>query len=50
MNLRVLFFKSISLLGSTMGSKGEVAEILDHVAAGLARGLRRLLWRERRGL
>ncbi|MFH1278140.1 MAG: zinc-binding dehydrogenase [Candidatus Eisenbacteria bacterium] len=37
LNLRVLFFKSISILGSTMGSKGEVAEILRHVEAGRLR-------------
>lgn len=37
LNLRVLFFKSLSLLGSTMGSQGEVAEILSHVAAGRLR-------------
>ena len=33
-DLRHLFFKSISLLGSTMGTKGEVAELLRHAAAG----------------
>lgn len=33
-NLRVLFFKNISLLGSTMGSKSELFDIFAHVAAG----------------
>lgn len=33
-NLRMLFFKNLSLLGSTMGSQGELREIVDHVAAG----------------
>jgi NADPH:quinone reductase-like Zn-dependent oxidoreductase len=33
-DLRVLFYKSISLLGSTMGSKGELFRILELVEAG----------------
>lgn len=33
-DLRVLFFKALSLLGSTMGSKGEFAEVVGHVANG----------------
>ncbi len=33
-NLRVLFFKALSLLGSTMGSKAEFIEVLGHVGAG----------------
>jgi NADPH:quinone reductase-like Zn-dependent oxidoreductase len=33
-DLRVLFYKSISLLGSTMGSKGELFRILELVDAG----------------
>jgi len=33
-NLRMLFFKNLSLLGSTMGSQGELREIVEHVAAG----------------
>jgi len=33
-DLRLVFFKQISILGSTMGSAGEVVEIFDHVAAG----------------
>ena len=37
LDLRILFFKNISLLGSTMGSKAEVIEILAHVAAGRLR-------------
>lgn len=34
-NLRHLFFKSLSLLGSTMGSKAEYREVLGHAARGL---------------
>lgn len=34
LNLRHLFFKSLSFLGSTMGSKGEFMEVLQHAAAG----------------
>ncbi|MBI3890479.1 MAG: zinc-binding dehydrogenase [Candidatus Wallbacteria bacterium] len=37
LDLRVLFFKSISLLGSTMGSKGELLELLQHFASGKLR-------------
>lgn len=33
-DLRLVFFKSLSILGSTMGSLGEVHEIAGHVAAG----------------
>lgn len=33
-HLNLVFFKSLSLLGSTMGSLGEVHEVLSHVAAG----------------
>ena len=33
-DLRVLFYKSIALLGSTMGSKGELFEVLKSVDAG----------------
>ena len=36
-NLRVLFFKNISLLGSTMGGKAELIDVLAHVAAGRLR-------------
>jgi NADPH:quinone reductase-like Zn-dependent oxidoreductase len=32
--LNLVFFKSLSILGSTMGSLGEVHEVLGHVAAG----------------
>ncbi len=32
--LTLVFFKSLSLLGSTMGSLGEVHSVLSHVAAG----------------
>jgi NADPH:quinone reductase-like Zn-dependent oxidoreductase len=34
LNLRQLFFKALSLLGSTMGSKAEFGEVLSHAAAG----------------
>jgi NADPH:quinone reductase-like Zn-dependent oxidoreductase len=37
LNLRQLFFKSLSLLGSTMGSRAELALVLGHVAAGRLR-------------
>jgi NADPH:quinone reductase-like Zn-dependent oxidoreductase len=33
-DLRFVFFKQIAILGSTMGSKGSLHEILSHVAAG----------------
>ena len=33
-HMNLVFFKSLSILGSTMGSRGEVYELLDHVAAG----------------
>ena len=33
-HMNLVFFKSLSILGSTMGSLGEVHEVLDHVAAG----------------
>ena len=32
--MNLVFFKSLSILGSTMGSLGEVHEVLAHVAAG----------------
>ena len=34
MFMNLVFFKSLSILGSTMGSLGEVHEVLAHVAAG----------------
>lgn len=37
LNLRQVFFKSLSILGSTMGSKGELVEVLGHLAAGRLR-------------
>jgi NADPH:quinone reductase-like Zn-dependent oxidoreductase len=37
LNLRHVFFKSLSILGSTMGSKGELVEILGHFARGTLR-------------
>lgn len=39
LNLRHLFFKSQSILGSTMGSRGELIEILRHVGAGRLRAV-----------
>ena len=36
-NLRLVFFKLLSILGSTMGSLGELHEILHHVEAGRVR-------------
>ncbi len=36
-NLRYIFFKSLSILGSTMGSKSELHEILGHIEAGRLR-------------
>ncbi len=33
-DLRVVFFKQVSILGSTMGSLGEVLTVMGHVAAG----------------
>lgn len=35
--MNLVFFKSLSLLGSTMGGLGEVHEVLGHVAAGRLR-------------
>ena len=36
-DLRHVFFRQISILGSTMGSKGDLLTVLDHVAAGRLR-------------
>lgn len=36
-NLRLVFFKLLSILGSTMGSLAELQEIMKHVAAGRLR-------------
>ena len=36
-NLRAVFFKSLSILGSTMGSLGELKRLLHHVDAGQLR-------------
>jgi len=36
-NLRAVFFKSLSILGSTMGSLGELKELLRHVERGALR-------------
>lgn len=37
LDLRHLFFKGWSLLGSSMGSRGELAEVLEHMARGTLR-------------
>jgi NADPH:quinone reductase-like Zn-dependent oxidoreductase len=36
-DLRHVFFRSLSLLGSTMGSKGELFQVMAHVEAGRLR-------------
>jgi len=36
-NLQLIFFKSLSILGSTMGSRGELLRIVDLVGKGLLR-------------
>ena len=36
-DLRIVFFKQVSILGSTMGSMGEVLTVMAHVAAGRLR-------------
>ncbi len=37
LDVRPIFFKGLSILGSTMGSRAELLEILDHFAAGRLR-------------
>jgi NADPH:quinone reductase-like Zn-dependent oxidoreductase len=37
MDLRHVFFKSLSILGSTMGSKSEVIRVLRHIEGGRLR-------------
>ena len=37
MDVRPVFFKGLSILGSTMGSRGELMEVLAHVEAGRLR-------------
>lgn len=37
LNYRRVFFKNLSILGSTMGSRGELHTVLSHVAAGRLR-------------
>ncbi len=39
LDLRLLFFKSLSLLGSTMGGRGELDEAMRFVASGMIRPL-----------
>ena len=36
-DFRLVFFKSLSILGSTMGGRHELEEVLGHVAAGRLR-------------
>ncbi len=36
-DLRIVFFKQVSILGSTMGSLGEVLDVMEHVRAGRLR-------------
>jgi NADPH:quinone reductase-like Zn-dependent oxidoreductase len=36
-DLRHVFFRQVEILGSTMGSKGDMLEVLEHVAAGRLR-------------
>jgi NADPH:quinone reductase-like Zn-dependent oxidoreductase len=38
-NLRLLFFKNLAFLGSTMGSKAELLEVLEHVKRGALRAV-----------
>jgi NADPH:quinone reductase-like Zn-dependent oxidoreductase len=33
-DFRLVYFKSLSILGSTMGSRRELAAVLDHLGAG----------------
>jgi NADPH:quinone reductase-like Zn-dependent oxidoreductase len=44
LNLQVLFFKSLSILGSTMGGQGELREIWEHVRAGALRPVVDVVW------
>jgi NADPH:quinone reductase-like Zn-dependent oxidoreductase len=37
LDLRLLFFKSLSLLGSTMGGRGELTEAMRFIASGAIR-------------
>jgi NADPH:quinone reductase-like Zn-dependent oxidoreductase len=39
MDLKVVFFKSLSILGTTMGSRGDLRRVVDLVAAGVMRPL-----------
>ena len=36
-DLRIVFFKQVAILGSTMGSLGEVLDVMEHVKAGRLR-------------
>jgi NADPH:quinone reductase-like Zn-dependent oxidoreductase len=44
LDLRPLFFKSLSLLGSTMGSQGELREVWEHVREGTLRPVVDFVW------
>ncbi|MBI3724984.1 zinc-binding dehydrogenase [bacterium] len=44
LDLRPVFFKSLSILGSTMGSQGELREIWEHVRAGALKPVVDVVW------
>jgi NADPH:quinone reductase-like Zn-dependent oxidoreductase len=44
LDLRPVFFKSLSILGSTMGSQGELREVWEHVRAGSLRPVVDVVW------
>jgi NADPH:quinone reductase-like Zn-dependent oxidoreductase len=44
LDLRPLFFKSLSILGSTMGGQGELREIWEHVRAGALKPVVDVVW------
>jgi NADPH:quinone reductase-like Zn-dependent oxidoreductase len=44
LDLRPLFFKSLSILGSTMGGQGELREIWEHVRAGTLKPVVDVVW------
>lgn len=44
LDLKILFFKSLSLLGSTMGGQGELREVWEHVRAGTLKPVVDVTW------
>jgi NADPH:quinone reductase-like Zn-dependent oxidoreductase len=44
LDLRPVFFKSLSILGSTMGGQGELREVWDHVRSGTLRPVVDVVW------